>query len=121
MFVSATPTNDPCNGGGEGWINVMDAVTGARLVVPPFDLNHDGQFGDPDRIDPGKSPTSKRVSPVGGLPTFLGPPPPCVGPACAASTQRCALEIKRSDGTVEMVPTSCSASTGRLNWRDLSR
>lgn len=121
VFVSATPTNDPCNGGGEGWINVMDAVTGARLVVPPFDLNHDGAFDDPDRIGVGKSPTSRRVSPVGGLPTLLGPEPPCVGAACSAQPKVCYQEIKRSDGSTEMIPASCSASTGRLNWRDLSR
>lgn len=50
IFTTAIPTLNPCEPGGRSWIMEMSALTGARLPVPPFDVNHDGQFDDNDRV-----------------------------------------------------------------------
>ncbi|GAA5185058.1 type 4a pilus biogenesis protein PilY1 [Niveibacterium umoris] len=125
LFVSATPTNDPCNGGGSGWINEMDAITGARLPVPPFDLNEDLKYDDSDKMDTAtegrQSPTSRRVSPVGGLPVVIKDKTICPASGCGPASLTCNRLVKRSDGSVEVISGMCPASTGRLNWRDLTR
>lgn len=44
IFVTLMPLPDPCDPGGDSWLMEIDAYSGARLPVSPFDLNGDGLF-----------------------------------------------------------------------------
>lgn len=45
IYVSATPDQDVCAGGGESWIIELDPGTGGRTTFHPFDLAGDGTYG----------------------------------------------------------------------------
>lgn len=38
IFATLTPSSDPCNSGGTGWLMEMDALTGKRPGAPAFDI-----------------------------------------------------------------------------------
>jgi type IV pilus assembly protein PilY1 len=42
IFVSVTPTPDPCDYGGFSWLMELDAISGARLNYAVFDVDGDG-------------------------------------------------------------------------------
>ena len=44
VFTTIIPGGDACSAGGEGWLMVLDALTGARPEATPLDLNLDGTF-----------------------------------------------------------------------------
>lgn len=119
LFISTVPTDDPCKASGYSWLNEVDAVTGARLPVPPFDLNRDGAFDANDTMTGGTVPSSRRISPAGGFPVIVRDTDSGAGGGSGACVDN--KVIKRSDGTVEMVADPCTPSSGRLNWRDLAR
>ncbi|WP_026279878.1 pilus assembly protein [Thioalkalivibrio sp. ALJ16] len=50
-FVTLTPSDDPCAGGGSSSLVALDAATGGRPNDPVFDLNNDGDFGVGDMIN----------------------------------------------------------------------
>jgi type IV pilus assembly protein PilY1 len=50
IFTTLIPDTDPCGLGGTSWLMEMDALSGARLNDPPFDLNNDGLFNTLDQI-----------------------------------------------------------------------
>ncbi len=86
-FVTLTPSDDPCAGGGTSSIVALDAATGSRPNDPVFDLNRDGLFDESETItingeqvpvsavDPGRgiigTPTIVR-SPDGGITRVIG-------------------------------------------------
>ncbi|WP_026340628.1 pilus assembly protein [Thioalkalivibrio sp. ALJT] len=49
-FVTLTPSDDPCDGGGTSSIVALNAATGSRPAEPVFDLTGDGEFGEDDMI-----------------------------------------------------------------------
>lgn len=48
VFTSVVPNRDPCSAGGDTWLSELNALTGARLGAPPFDIY--GASGAPDGI-----------------------------------------------------------------------
>ncbi|MFV8825640.1 pilus assembly protein [Thauera sp. WH-2] len=50
IFVSSTPSDNPCKAGGSSWIYELDAYSGARLYDSPFDYNGDGVINASDFI-----------------------------------------------------------------------
>ena len=50
IFVTNTPSPDPCMAGGSSWIMELNAVTGQRLNTSPFDYNHDGIVDAQDMV-----------------------------------------------------------------------
>lgn len=48
IFVTVTPSSDPCSAGGSSWLMELNATDGARLDFSPFDYNNDGAI---DRSD----------------------------------------------------------------------
>lgn len=50
VFTTLKPNNTPCEFGGSSWIMELDALSGARKIVSPFDLNQDGQFTSVDHV-----------------------------------------------------------------------
>tara|TARA_R110001583_G_scaffold12529_1_gene55529 strand:- start:313 stop:4122 length:3810 start_codon:yes stop_codon:yes gene_type:complete len=50
FLETLTPSTNPCDFGGSGWVMVLDAITGGSQTLTPFDINRDGSFGDGDKI-----------------------------------------------------------------------
>ena len=50
IFVTVTPSDDPCKSGGSSWLMELDAYSGSRLGQTPFDYNGDGVFGEQDLV-----------------------------------------------------------------------
>ena len=50
VFVTVTPSDDPCSEGGTSWLYEIDALSGSRLPRTPFDYNFDGKFNDDDLV-----------------------------------------------------------------------
>ncbi len=51
VFTTLIPNDDPCGLGGESWLMEMNAFSGARLQVTPFDLDGDGNFTEDDFVE----------------------------------------------------------------------
>ena len=50
VFVTLIPNSTTCGSGGSSWLMEMDAVSGARLATPAFDLSADGKFDTSDNV-----------------------------------------------------------------------
>ena len=50
IFVTVTPSDDPCKSGGTSWLMEMNAANGARLGFSPFDYSGDGVFTEDDLV-----------------------------------------------------------------------
>ena len=50
IFVTLLPKVNPCEFGGDSWLMEVDASTGARLLLSPFDLNGDKVFSTLDLV-----------------------------------------------------------------------
>lgn len=52
VFVTVTPSTNPCKAGGASWIYEILATSGSRLKnLTPFDYNEDGKFNNDDFVD----------------------------------------------------------------------
>jgi type IV pilus assembly protein PilY1 len=50
IFVTVTPSNDPCLAGGTSWLMELDANSGGRLEKSPFDYDLTGTFTLDDQV-----------------------------------------------------------------------
>src|SRR5690606_4882133 len=50
IFPTLIPSANPCEFGGTSWLMELEAVTGARLELPPLDITEDGEIDDQDRV-----------------------------------------------------------------------
>ncbi len=50
IFVTVTPSTDPCATGGTSWLMELDAASGARLNFSPFDYDNDGSIAAGDFV-----------------------------------------------------------------------
>ena len=50
IFPTLIPSANPCEFGGTSWLMELEAVTGARLELPPLDITEDGEIDDEDRV-----------------------------------------------------------------------
>ncbi|MHB1188714.1 pilus assembly protein [Thiobacillus sp.] len=50
LFTTLIPDATACSGGGTGWLMELDAVTGAALGGPTFDVDGDGQVSTADNL-----------------------------------------------------------------------
>ncbi|MEH6469634.1 MAG: PilC/PilY family type IV pilus protein [Halopseudomonas sp.] len=62
IFETLTPSTDPCDFGGSGWIMALDAFTGSSEELTPFDINRDGKYDDDDKITVNKNGVDVKVS-----------------------------------------------------------
>lgn len=53
IFVTIVPSTNQCAAGGDSWLMVLNATTGARSGASPFDFNNDGAFDSADAGDTG--------------------------------------------------------------------
>ena len=113
LAASIIPSSDPCDVGGQGFINAIDAFTGAALSNPFFDLNGDGSFDAGDTISDGQGDGSNRVS-VGSI--NLGVRMPSQ-PALIQNL----LVVGGSSGGTGSVGINDPAERGRISWREIVR
>jgi type IV pilus assembly protein PilY1 len=50
LFVTNTPSSDPCTMGGTSWLMELALVTGGRPASPIFDLDKSGSFDSNDKV-----------------------------------------------------------------------
>lgn len=102
LTASIIPSDDPCQPGGRGFINALDAFTGASVDTAFFDVNGNGVFTD-DTIG---------GSPIGSVDLGVGMP---TTPAVIDTL----LVAGGSLGTVGSVAVSNPSNTGRISWREV--
>lgn len=131
IAASIVPNSNACEVGGSGYINAIDAFTGAALSSSLFDIDGNGDFAE---LVPG-SPGPGGASPVGsfnpgvGLPTtpiLVGGVTPGTGsgapitPApgsCPPGTHM--VLVNGSDGTPAWKCVDTGNTQGRISWREI--
>jgi len=122
LITSLVPSVASCDAGGNGFLTIVDAVTGSRGVDSPFDVNGDGNFTTSDKVSVliGGVATlvtvSSRQSQVGITPT-----PTIIS---GGPTKDFAVTSGSSGGTESFAINTGSGSTGattptRRNWREI--
>ncbi len=102
LTASIIPSSDPCKPGGRGFINALDAFTGASVDSAFFDVNGNGIFTD-DTIG---------GSPIGSVDLGVGMP---TMPAVIDTL----LVAGGSLGTVGSIAVTNPSNTGRISWREV--
>lgn len=121
LSASVIPSDDPCEPGGRGFLNAMDAFTGASLSGAFFDVNGNGDFTD-DTL--GGVPIGSLDLGVGMVtsPSLLsnlaGPSIPGVSPSGCGSGSGMVIAGGSSGGS------GCTGANldflfGRISWREL--
>ncbi len=119
IFSSIIPSKDPCQPGGSGYLNALDAFTGSSTADPLFDLDGDGSYQD-EVISNGGGSTpvgSVRLNGMGSLGAILTGDPngggggPPGGQVC----------LNISDATIECNRIREARQVGRVSWRELLR
>lgn len=99
---SIIPSSDPCIPGGRGYINALNAFTGASVGTHFFDVDGDGAYSD----------DSLGGDPVGSVDTGVG-----------MNTDGVLIDkligVGGSSGTTGSVGVNNPASSGRISWREI--
>lgn len=104
------PTAGTCDAGGSGYVNALDAFTGASLGNPYFDVNRDGKYDDGDKVGSGDD----RVA-VGSIDLGVGMP-------TLPTTIDDLLVVGGSSGTLGSVSTNPQGGAARrVSWREILR
>lgn len=69
LFSTITPDDDPCADGLNSFLYGINAQTGARQSLPPFDFNNDGRITAGDQTSAGVSPSGIQADLPGGINT----------------------------------------------------
>jgi type IV pilus assembly protein PilY1 len=101
---SVIPSTDPCAVGGTGFVNALDAFTGASLTSSFFDIDRDGDFSD----------ETAGGRPVGGIDLNISMP-------TEAALVESILVVGGSRSTTGEVPVDLSSLYGRVSWREVVR
>jgi len=101
---SIIPSRDPCQPGGRGYINAVDAFTGASVGEHFFDVDGDGNYSDDEVGD----------NPVGSVDVGVGMPTDGV-----LIDQL--IGIGGSTGQAGSVGVNNPAASGRVSWREVLR
>jgi type IV pilus assembly protein PilY1 len=106
LVSSIIPDADPCQAGGRGYINALNAFTGASVAANFFDVDGDGQFDD-DSLSHGDGKV-----PVGSV--DIG-----VGMNTDGNLIDKIVVVGGSSGTTGAVGVSNPLATGRISWREM--
>lgn len=120
IFDTYTPSTDTCDGGGTGWLMILNYSTGGAFLQPTMDLNGDGVINAGDQApqvtgysqNPGGLSFNGKISisPVmegTGTDSSSGINHTLAIPVCNAITGKCSLIMTTAPGF------------GRLSWREL--
>ncbi len=106
LAASIIPNADSCEFGGRGFINALNAFTGASVTPPFFDIDGDGSFSD-DTIT-----VAGVVIPVGSVDLGIAMP---TTPTVIENL----LVAGGSLGTTGSVGVNNPANQGRISWREI--
>lgn len=106
LSASAIPSDDPCEPGGRGFINAVDAFSGSSVSNAFFDVNGNGQFDD-DTIGSGPGAT-----PIGSVDLGIGMP---TVPAVLDSL----LVAGGGNGDLDSIGVNNPTLPGRISWREV--
>jgi type IV pilus assembly protein PilY1 len=122
IFTTLIPSSDPCEFGGTSWLMEVDATTGARLDVSPFDFDGDGVITladlaelldtNGDGVVDGRDdavPASGKESEVGITKQ----------PGVISMGEISKKYTSGSSGSLEVTTESEDGVTGRMSWRQL--
>lgn len=116
IFTTVIPSTSACTYGGDGWLMELDAVSGSRLAVTPFDVNNDKTFSAADYL---KATVNGDPIPVSGRRSTVGIPS---APTILSAAQKREYKVMSgSKGAVESVLENAASSSGRLSWREIMR
>jgi type IV pilus assembly protein PilY1 len=117
VFTTLIPDPDPCNSGGTSWLMEMDALSGARMQLTPFDNNRDGQFSNSDFVTVTLPDGTTVTVATSGLQSSVGITPK---PGILAGEK---AEYKYTPGTsgdIQMTVENPGANAlGRQSWRQI--
>lgn len=117
VFSTMIPGTNPCEPGGRGYLNALNAFTGASVTEHFFDVDGDGQFSD-DEIGGGggggPGGGGDDSVPVGSVDLGLGgnTDPGWMTPLVC---------VNGVAGETGCIPYASSAVSGRLSWREILR
>lgn len=122
VFPTLIPSPQPCLAGGSSWLMELDALTGRRLDVTPFDVNGDGKFNSNAGSDSDLVNFSSNCSSC-----IVGGQKPAEGgvittPTVIKGKPGSGNEFKyasSSTGKVEKT-TESAGRTGRISWREVA-
>lgn len=106
LAASIIPNADACEFGGRGYINAINAFTGASVTPPFFDIDGDGVFGDDNVTVAGV------VIPVGSVDLGIAMP---TTPTVIENL----LVAGGSLGTTGSIGVNNPANQGRISWREI--
>ncbi len=101
---SIIPSEDPCQAGGRGYLNVIDPFTGSRLTTGVIDVNDNRDFAD-DKI--GSS--------------FIGSVDLGVGMPTTPNLTTSRIVVPGTTGLDSVAIRITQRNIGRLNWREIVR
>ncbi len=114
IFTTIIPNAEVCGTGGSSWLMEVNAFSGSRLDVSPFDYNGDEKIDDDDLVTINISGTDTKVA-ISGLPSPEGM---LSTPTILASGK---VERKYSSGSSGNIYklTEHPGRRGRVAWRTL--
>jgi len=108
---TAIPDENLCNPSGSGYIMALEPFSGLRLKKPFFDLNHDGEFGDADKVSHDGAlevPAGILISSQNSVPTF-------------AKLAGKLISVNNREGAeLEQRAINPSYNAGIQSWRELT-
>ena len=107
VAASIVPSSDPCDAGGKGYINAIDAFTGTSVATPFFDI--DGTGTDDDKLTSGGNSI-----PIGSVDLGIAMP---TSPTVVESL----LVAGGSSGQTGTVKVNNPLLKGRISWREIIR
>ena len=105
---SILPSSDPCLPGGRGYLNALNAFTGASLGTAFFDLDGDGIFTD-------------EVLAVGAGNVAVGSVDLGIGMPTLATIIGDWIAVGGSSGSKQQKKIPPSTTSGRVSWREVIR
>ena len=114
VFSTTIPSTDPCLPGGRGYLNALNAFTGASVPEHFFDVDGDGEFTDDEVGGGGQEGGVEQSVPVGSVDLGLGgnTDPGWVTPLVC---------VNGAGGGTGCLPYASSAISGRISWREILR
>lgn len=117
IFTTLTPSLNPCDFGGTGWLMEVDAPTGQRTNNSPFDVNNDHSVSSADNVYLSTSAkTAGTSTAASGLKSTIGI---IKTPSPVSNGTTFDKWFSGSSGALKSVRDSEGSPPGRQSWRQL--
>ncbi|WP_404360019.1 pilus assembly protein [Methylotuvimicrobium sp. KM1] len=122
IFVTLIPDDSPCGYGGDSWLMELEALTGNRLVLTPFDISGDGYINLDDMVtlldtnEDGKIDGDDEALSASGKKSKVGI---IKSPGVVGAGEVEYKYTSGSTGELETTLESVEGGSGRQSWRQL--